>query len=85
MEYHYTLQKKELCPSAMSDFWNLYNFARDQMALQAGGRLQRLASDRGILLILGEDGKNWSLPISEVTHRAWDQGEANAPKRDLLW
>jgi len=68
-------------------YHNLLYFGRDQLALQAAGRIQRSATDRGILLILGEPlgRKDRFLHISEVIHRTWGQGAANKPIRALDW
>lgn len=65
----------------------LYNFYRDQLSLQAAGRIQRSPTDKGILLILGEPSERNDrfMLISDMIHRAWNQGEDNKPIRAVDW
>lgn len=50
---------------------SVYTFKRDQLALQAAGRLQRTFDDSGVVLILGDDEKKTKLTVSETIRRAW--------------
>ena len=57
---------------------DMYTFKRDQLALQAAGRVQRSPDDRGFVLVLGEPDKlKKKLLVSETICRAWEVPESS--------
>lgn len=69
IEYHRLQANKRL-------YWNLYTFKRDQLALQAAGRLQRKNTDEGTVLFLGEGtppSAKRQKTTSQVVNMAWQR------------
>jgi len=84
--YSLTQEQYHILREKLNDYWELYHYRRDQLALQAAGRLQRSPGDTGIILILGETLEpKKSMRISEVIHKAWEQDSHKLPIRVDDW